>query len=176
MCRITKRFQSEVANWWTSWCGSGDVVLKKMFRNAGRTWWNCNLLQLENKQIKKTELLPHCHLCYIYIYHQSVAKINKNRLRKKIRRWGITSCVGEVGIWSAELKAYKDNFFFCMLPACRRLLFPLLHPFPSATKEIGDVCTQASLRVNGRYMSGWLGIQRWTTLTEQFLVCLDNLA
>ena len=30
-----------------------------------------------------------------------------------------------------------------MLPACRRLLFPLLHS--SATKEIGDVCTQASL-------------------------------
>ena len=33
------------------------------------------------------------------------------------------------------------------LPACRRLLFPLLHaekgPFPRATKEIGDVCTQA---------------------------------
>ena len=27
------------------------------------------------------------------------------------------------------------------LPACRRLLFPLL--FPRATKEIGDVCTQA---------------------------------
>ena len=26
------------------------------------------------------------------------------------------------------------------LPACRRLLFPL---FPRATKEIGDVCTQA---------------------------------
>ena len=26
------------------------------------------------------------------------------------------------------------------LPACRRLLFPLLH----VTKEIGDVCTQAS--------------------------------
>ena len=34
------------------------------------------------------------------------------------------------------------------LPACRRLLFPLLHaekvPFPRATKEIGDVCTQAT--------------------------------
>ena len=30
-----------------------------------------------------------------------------------------------------------------MFPACRRLLFPLLHPFPRATKEIGDVCTQA---------------------------------
>ena len=33
------------------------------------------------------------------------------------------------------------------LPACRRLLFPLLHAekgsFPRATKEIGDVCTQA---------------------------------
>ena len=28
------------------------------------------------------------------------------------------------------------------LPACRRLLFPL---FPRATKEIGDVCTQAIL-------------------------------
>ena len=38
---------------------------------------------------------------------------------------------------SAPLKA---------LPACRRLLFPLLHvvPFPRATKEIGDVCTQAA--------------------------------
>ena len=33
------------------------------------------------------------------------------------------------------------------LPACRRLLFPLLH----AEKEIGDVCTQASpIRVNKR--------------------------
>ena len=36
-----------------------------------------------------------------------------------------------------------------LLPACRRFLFPLLHaekgPFPRATKEIGDVCTQASL-------------------------------
>ena len=34
------------------------------------------------------------------------------------------------------------------LPACRRLLFPLLHaekvPFPRATKEIGDVCTQTT--------------------------------
>ena len=34
------------------------------------------------------------------------------------------------------------------LPACRRLLFNLLHaekvPFPRATKEIGDVCTQAN--------------------------------
>ena len=28
------------------------------------------------------------------------------------------------------------------LPACRRLLFPL---FPRATKEIGDVCTQANI-------------------------------
>ena len=28
------------------------------------------------------------------------------------------------------------------LPACRRLLFP----FPRATKEIGDVCTQATQR------------------------------
>ena len=37
---------------------------------------------------------------------------------------------------------------FLVLPACRRLLFPLLHavvPFPRATKEIGDVCTQAIL-------------------------------
>ena len=38
----------------------------------------------------------------------------------------------------------------CALPVCRRLLFPLLHaekvgPFPRETKEIGDVCTQASL-------------------------------
>ena len=33
-----------------------------------------------------------------------------------------------------------------LLPACSCLLFPLLHadvPFPHATKEIGDVCTQA---------------------------------
>ena len=30
------------------------------------------------------------------------------------------------------------------LPACRRLLFPLLHAEKGrATKEIGDVCTQA---------------------------------
>ena len=39
-----------------------------------------------------------------------------------------------------------DNTKFC---PCRRLLFPLLHaekvPFPRATKEIGDVCTQATL-------------------------------
>ena len=32
------------------------------------------------------------------------------------------------------------------LPACRRLLFPLF-PFPRATKEIGDVCTQANILV-----------------------------
>ena len=31
------------------------------------------------------------------------------------------------------------------LPTCRRLLFPLLHTFPRATKEIGDVCTQANI-------------------------------
>ena len=34
------------------------------------------------------------------------------------------------------------------LPACRRLLFPLLHAEkgrPRATKEIGDVCTQANI-------------------------------
>ena len=37
----------------------------------------------------------------------------------------------------------------CGLPACRRLLFALLHAEkgpPRATKEIGDVCTQAKLR------------------------------
>ena len=32
------------------------------------------------------------------------------------------------------------------LPACRRLLFPLLH---AETKEIGDVCTQASFFQHG---------------------------
>ena len=41
----------------------------------------------------------------------------------------------------------KKSIFRKALPACRRLLFPLLHaekvPFPRATKEIGDVCTQA---------------------------------
>ena len=47
------------------------------------------------------------------------------------------------------------------LPACRRLLFPLLHvekvPFPRATKEIGDVCTQATR--NGKlFMKDALGI------------------
>ena len=35
-----------------------------------------------------------------------------------------------------------------LLPACRRLLFPLLYveivPFPRATKEIGEVCMQAT--------------------------------
>ena len=56
-----------------------------------------------------------------------------------------------------------DGNYDGQLPACRRLLFPLLHaekgrlrnavanrvpasgwvPFPRATKEIGDVCTQA---------------------------------
>ena len=38
----------------------------------------------------------------------------------------------------------KKCFFFQefkRLPACRRLLFPLFH----ATKEIGDVCTQANV-------------------------------
>ena len=30
------------------------------------------------------------------------------------------------------------------LPACRRLLFPLLHCYTRATKEIGDVCTKAT--------------------------------
>ena len=48
----------------------------------------------------------------------------------------------------------KKSPHYC-LPACRRLLFPLLHAekglflfffsFPRATKEIGDVCTQATL-------------------------------
>ena len=33
------------------------------------------------------------------------------------------------------------------LPACRRLLFPLF-VVPRATKEIGDVCTQAISRGN----------------------------
>ena len=36
----------------------------------------------------------------------------------------------------------EEAFISIRLPACRRLLFPLLH----ATKEIGDVCTQASIR------------------------------
>ena len=33
---------------------------------------------------------------------------------------------------------------FSPLPACRRLLFP----FPRATKEIGDVCTQAIFSID----------------------------
>ena len=33
------------------------------------------------------------------------------------------------------------------LPACRRLLIPLLHAEKRATKEIGDVCTQATPQV-----------------------------
>ena len=36
-----------------------------------------------------------------------------------------------------------------MLPACRRLLFPLLHA-EKGRKEIGDVCTQASKHDGGR--------------------------
>ena len=39
-------------------------------------------------------------------------------------------------------KKKRGNGTDCCLPACRRLLFPLLH---AATKEIGDVCTQARL-------------------------------
>ena len=42
------------------------------------------------------------------------------------------------------------------LPAGRRLLFPLLLaekvPFPRATKEIGDVCTQATYRVSQKFV------------------------
>ena len=42
------------------------------------------------------------------------------------------------------------SWFHAKLPACRRLLFPLLHAekvfFPRATKEIGDVCTQANAK------------------------------
>ena len=42
-----------------------------MFRNAGRTWWNCNLLQLENEQIEKTELLLNLiAICARYITSQ----------------------------------------------------------------------------------------------------------
>ena len=40
---------------------------------------------------------------------------------------------------------YVSKILISCLPACRRLLFPLLHvPFPRATKEIGDVRTQAN--------------------------------
>jgi len=35
----------------------------------------------------------------------------------------------------------ESLMLICWLPACRRLLFPLLH----AANEIGDVCTQANL-------------------------------
>ena len=46
-------------------------------------------------------------------------------------------------IYCNSYQIRTDAFFLSnVLPACRRLLFPLL-PFPRATKEIGDVCTQA---------------------------------
>ena len=42
-------------------------------------------------------------------------------------------------------KTFNLSHLLFYLPACRRLLFPLLHdvPFPRAAKEIGDVCAQA---------------------------------
>ena len=49
-------------------------------------------------------------------------------------------------IWQGPGPVTTKTAFF--LPVCRRLLFLLLHaekvPFPRATKEIGDVCTQAT--------------------------------
>ena len=41
--------------------------------------------------------------------------------------------------FSRETTVKKISTLGFLLPACRRLLFP----FPRATKEIGDVCTQA---------------------------------
>ena len=59
---------------------------------------------------------------------------------------------GGLVTWPLVLGGLAFDRPFCVsqvtqvLPACRRLLFPLLHaekvPFPRATKEIGDVCTQ----------------------------------
>ena len=62
--------------------------------------------------------------------------------------------LNQVTVYTGDIN-YKAYLLRKQLPACRRLLFPLLHvekaglwkrdvvPFPRATKEIGDVCTQA---------------------------------
>ena len=66
----------------------------------------------------------------------------------------------DVTCWSTW-KSWKGreicHFGRVKLPACRRRLFPLLHaekgpfsPFPRATKGIGDVCTQARVKVPKR--------------------------
>ena len=63
--------------------------------------------------------------------------------------------LNQVTVYTGDIN-YKAYLLRKQLPACRRLLFPLLHvekaglwkrdvvPFPRATKEIGDVCTQAT--------------------------------
>ena len=57
------------------------------------------------------------------------------------------------------MATWRNDFLYCclfttasvLLPACRRLLFPLLH----ATKEIGDVCTQARRRLPSPQFFFW---------------------
>ena len=78
----------------------------------------------------------------------------------------------QVQLWLGLRKQNAQSPFQWVdgLPACRRLLFPLLHvekkkkiPFPRATKEIGDVCTQAS----GWSILKWKLHQLVTRGTEQ---------
>ena len=64
----------------------------------------------------------------------------------------VSAAVKELNTYWIPAKSYcyswPANKRHTTLPACRCLLFPLLHaekvPFPRATKEIGDVCTQAT--------------------------------
>ena len=56
------------------------------------------------------------------------------------------------------------NNFPAKLPACRRLLFPLLHA-EQQTKEIGDVCTQATRETNAKFPYCWpVTTQIWVLL------------
>ena len=73
-----------------------------------------------------------------------------------------------------------------ILPACRRLLFPLLHaekvPFPRAPKEIGDVCTQAIRSPAKRGSTEFEPRGNWVRFSERtfpanyttvFLMCFE---
>ena len=103
----------------------------------------------------------------------------------------------EYGGWGKKGKAMADirpgeSFppplvaSFVPLPACRRLLFPLLHaekvPFPRAPKEIGDVCTQAIRSPAKRGSTEFEPRGNWVRFSERtfpanyttvFLMCFE---
>ena len=75
-----------------------------------------------------------------------------------LKRWEFTFLSDVFGLLSSKhfttMATWRNDFLYgclfttasVLLPACRRLLFPLLH----ATKEIGDVCTQATVLCLGK--------------------------